>query len=561
MFTDNESFTVPLHTPVERRRIKSAILLREVASHAAARRGSLEKTKKNLDSGSDEHAHRGNGWLEDDAYKSDSSFTPSDYRPKRIHKDKENEKNWKAVQDGDNISDSSSTSGDSSTPAKQVVGGDEARNDKVEGDPWHQINATSEEKSASGSDISSFTPSDYKFDSFKFYQTLDGKWETKGKGKAQEYNSLGQDNGTEDGAGEDHAQKSRAEESHTDEDRLEEGHPEDHAGKEAYEGHEVNNGTIKNGTKHKVEKHNGIAPNYPVTAAHTNPAELTTAPSEASTTSTFTPSDYDPRKLNLNPTAFPIILTTPPTPPHLAILHHALRDKLSPLFARPSNPFTPTRADLLLLLPPCHPALGKPSSSTHHGRGHHQDNQDERNQGNDREVKEEEKEEEQGPDCPWPTYAELTSEGDARVKHHHHPDSGSADLLFCNNNNYNNASAGAKTGLGRFLPVPRLEGVVDPRLGELAMGTGAGTGMSGDDGSSSGGGGIPWEARAMAGERWDLHAERRIWEAWGRGGGWRLEDEVPGWDCVEGDAGEEAGGVGVGVGVRMARGLVGEEAA
>ncbi|KAG7285168.1 hypothetical protein NEMBOFW57_009789 [Staphylotrichum longicolle] len=428
LFSDNDSFKVPLHTPVERRRIKSAILLREVASHAAARRGSLEETKRNLDSGSDEHAHRGNGWLEDDGYKSDSSFTPSDYRPKRFHKDKENEKNWHAVQDDDNFSDSSSTSGDSSTPAKQVVVGDEARNDKVEEDPCHQINAISEEKSVSDcSDISSFTPSDYKFDSFKFYETLDGKWEAKGKGKAQEYNSHGQDNAAR-----------------------------------------RNVTQMKTARKKATQR---ITPEKKLTRDMSRPqppAEPTTAPSEASTTSTFTPSDYDPRKLNVNldPTPFPLIITTPPTSPHLATLHHALRDKLSPIFARPSNPFTPTRADLLLLLPSCHPALGKLSSSTHHGRGHHQDNQDGQNQDNGRvenEDEKEEEEEEQGPDCPWPTYAEFTSEGDARVKHHQHPDSGSADFLFGDNNN--NTSAGAQTSLGRFLPVPRLEGVVDPRLG------------------------------------------------------------------------------------------------
>ncbi|KAK4152023.1 hypothetical protein C8A00DRAFT_35289 [Chaetomidium leptoderma] len=144
--------------------------------------------------------------------------------------------------------------------------------------------------------------------------------------------------------------------------------------------------------------------------------------------------------------------------------------------------------------------------------------------------------------CPWPSIAELTSEGDGRIKHqhqnNHHNDIAMADMSL--------SSSGQ---LGRFLPVPRLQGVVDPRLGytpeEVAAWLGA----------ESEGGVVPWEVRMMVGERWDLHGEKRLWEVWGRGrgrGGLEGEGEVEeveeeGWDCL---------GEGL-VGVRMARGLVG----
>jgi hypothetical protein len=58
---------------------------------------------------------------------------------------------------------------------------------------------------------------------------------------------------------------------------------------------------------------------------------------------------------------------------------------------------------------------------------------------------------------------------------------------------------------------------------------------------------VRWEVRVMAGERWDLHEGRRIWEVWARGGGVRFEDEEDGWEVMEEGW----------VGVRMGRELVG----
>jgi hypothetical protein len=96
--------------------------------------------------------------------------------------------------------------------------------------------------------------------------------------------------------------------------------------------------------------------------------------------------------------------------------------------------------------------------------------------------------------------------------------------------------------LGRFLPVPRLRNTIDPRLGLTDEQVEC---LVRAHGVGSGGGVLPWEVRVMAGERWDLHAARRLWEVWRA----RFEDEEDGWDWLgEGQ-----------VGVQIARGLVGWE--
>ena len=92
----------------------------------------------------DGYTRNGQGWL-DDADDSDSSFTPSEYRPKRnAYAGKWKDENYAKVQD---------------TSYCEV------------------------QDSASQTD-SSFTPSEYKVDNFKFYKALDGKEQLMGKGKA-----------------------------------------------------------------------------------------------------------------------------------------------------------------------------------------------------------------------------------------------------------------------------------------------------------------------------------------------------------------------------------------
>jgi hypothetical protein len=100
----------------------------------------------------DDRTRNGQGWL-DNADDSDSSFTPSEYRPKRnAYAGKRRDENHTEVQ----------------------------------GTIYCEAH-----DSASQTD-SSFTPRDYKVDDFRFYKTLDGKEQLKGRGKAVERNH-GQD--------------------------------------------------------------------------------------------------------------------------------------------------------------------------------------------------------------------------------------------------------------------------------------------------------------------------------------------------------------------------------
>ena len=340
-----------------------------------------------------------------------------------------------------------------------------------------------------------------------------------------------------------------------------------------------------NAQRRRVVKDNR-EPNTPI------PQARVFTPSAAST---FTPSDYDPRKFNQHAQSADHIPTFPPPPlptvPQLATGPLSHRDGLSPFFAHPANPFTPTA----------------PGS--------------------------------QACDCDWPTVAELTSEGEGRIKrwdtttstttpqscfshpsnpsNPFHPDNADADteddanLPFPPDRTNTSTNTNTNTNLGRFLPLPRLRNVIDPRLDITTLpdltlfippcpsseapysndkNNDKDSGISNDDRISNGndndtahdnGNGtvngksgttpsLPWEVRAMAGERrWDLHGARRLWEVWG----WRFEDEEEGWDwlvggggCGCGGGGGEGGvvmgegegeGVGVGIGVVMALGVLG----
>jgi hypothetical protein len=139
------------YNPGSSSRACSAPFLRDIASHAAARRAQVKEGVVNTD----DHTRNGQGWLDDDAGDSDSSFTPSEYRPKR----------------------------------KTYAG---KRKDENHAEAYDNIHCDAQD-STSQTD-SSFTPSEYKVDNFKFYKTLDGKEHLNGKDKVEENHMLhGQD--------------------------------------------------------------------------------------------------------------------------------------------------------------------------------------------------------------------------------------------------------------------------------------------------------------------------------------------------------------------------------
>ena len=423
-FSYQQDSTLPARGAAGHERGRYAAILWEIATHAAIRRGRLAGGINN-DNSNDGRTHTDNAGMEEEAYDSDSSFTPSDYRPKRKTARASGgggPSTWSfpttrfrdAPKEGEagGLAASSGVFTTATTcPTAPAAGGDDKGNSNGNSNAKLEGNLADDD-TASNSGGSTSTSSDYTLDTPKLYPTLDGTLEPKGKGKV------------------------------------------------------------------------------PPSPSHTPANEAANPPSSCpSSISTFTPSDYDPRKLALKPKP-PVPNPTPPRVPPLATLHLAHRDNLSPFFAHASNPFTPSTAP---------------------------------------------------PECPWPTYAEYTSEGDQRV--HRDRDNGHGDASnmasteaanFTSTRSY--SAGGVGTGMGirmglgmarRFLPVPRLAGRADPRLardGEKVEGY------------------IPWEKRMMAGERWDLHRERRIFEVWARGGGMRFKDEEAGWDClVEGE------GVGVGM--------------
>lgn len=427
--------TLPARGAAGRKRGRYASILWDIAAHAAIRRGRIIEGITNGNS-NDGCTRTDNEGMEEEAYDSDDSFTPSDYRPKR-----KTARAWGGggpstwvfpptrfsdTPEEDEAGELAATGGvfmTATTCSTAPAAGDDNKgnengngngNGKLEGD-------LADEDTASNSGASTSTLSDYTLDTAKLYPTLDGTLEPKGKGKV---------------------------------------------------------------------------PSSP-SPSHAPANEAARPPSPApSSISTFTPSDYDPRKLKLKESNPP--LPTPPQVPTLATLHLTHRDNLSPFFAHAANPFTPSTAP---------------------------------------------------PECPWPTYAEYTSEGDQRIHHYHPNRDGHADpfnMKFIDETIHTRAysAGGVGTGMGitmgqgmarRFLPVPRLAGTADPRLvkdREFVEGY------------------IPWEKRMMAGERWDLHGERRIYEVWARGGRVRFEDEEDGWDWLE-----EGKAVGVGMARELIKGL------
>ena len=425
-FSYQQDSTLPARGAAEHERGRFATILWEIAAHAAIRRGRITEGINNGNS-KDGYTRTDNEWMEEEAYDSDDSFTPSDYRPKRntarawggggpstwsfipTHfRDRPEEHEAGGLAASGGVFTTATTC--STAPAAEGDDkGNSNGNGKLEGD-------LAAEDTASNSGASSSTSSDYTLDTPKLYPTLDGTLEPKGKGK--------------------------------------------------------------------------VPPSPSPSPSHTPANEAANPPSPApSSISTFTPSDYDPRKLKLKESNPPVPI--PPQVPVLATLHLTHHGNLSPFFAHASNPFTPSTAP---------------------------------------------------PECPWPTYAEYTSEGDQRIHHYHPNRDGHADPFnMTSTDSY--SAGGVGTGIGitmgqgmarRFLPVPRLAGRADPRLvGDREVVEGY----------------IPWEKRMMAGERWDLHGERRIYEVWARGGRVRFEDEEVGWDWLE-------DGQGVGVGVGMAKELV-----
>ncbi|KAK3304361.1 uncharacterized protein B0T15DRAFT_494826 [Chaetomium strumarium] len=180
------------------------------------------------------------------------------------------------------------------------------------------------------------------------------------------------------------------------------------------------------------------------------------------------------------------------------------------------------------------------------------------------------------PECDWPSYAEYTSEGDARVRQRtpkvkvtitvtspgrttttaelaqgpvcprRQPRGGGGGGGHCHQPR--NSLHDGETLLGRFLPVPRLRAAIDPRLGLAPDEVASYVAREGS------GGRIPWEVRAMVPDRWDFHRERRVSDAWDRGyAGARAWGGSPFWDMVEEEHGGELAGL------RIVRELLGDD--
>lgn len=434
-------------------RTRSAPFLRAIASHAAARRVGWEGEGISGEGCT-------NNWsvgVEDGGEDSDSSFTPSDYRPKRTSNlTRGRDERYDGAQDDASQSDSSFTSsGHWAKPNADSGGRRDERHRQVCDD-------------ASVTD-SSFTPSDYRVDNFRYYTAGDN----------EEKGSTGSHEGP-------------CEYRHTRDDKG----------------------------NHQAE-------------SSSNNSSSSGRRDDSLRDVAFTPGHYNPHTNKVEYAHGP-----PPVyrSPVLATLSLAQADGLSALFAQPNNPFTPFAPNTTAA-------------------------------------------------CDWPSAAELTSEGDGRIKrwdgdcthalvaatvpHAPHPHTDTDMNTYTCDAFYpmtiplppgftTNTTTSTTTtmmtadklretkqpppNLGRFLPVPRLREKVDPRLGYTAQEVAWLV-------AGNGGQALPWEAREMAGERWDLHGGRRIWEVWARGGGVRFEDEVDGWDLLaEGE-----------VGVRMGRALVDEQ--
>ncbi|KAK4101089.1 hypothetical protein N658DRAFT_534164 [Parathielavia hyrcaniae] len=489
-------------------RARSAEFLRQIVSHAALRRGLLQEE------GGPKPEKTGNShcWFEDDAYDSDSSFTPSEYSPK---KREEECHDYRMVRNYTTQLASPFTMAGTGWESQVVSDAQASINGIVHGSfNQHRGNDEANNES-SDSEATRFPPSDYTFDRPKFYMTLDGKLELKGKEKAADVHSHVQ------GHAEPESTQPNADEAVSD--------TSDRCGRPDCSSLGDKNKTNEDNESNQAEKHS-----TPVKPNHTAPDRSST--STPSSSSTFTPSNYNPRKLAPNTWTqtqnWTKLQLKPPSsspldPPALATLPLTHRDGHSAVLARPNNPFTP-------------------ASPENHSP----------------------------PACDWPTTAELTSEGDSRIKrcdpvtsttsssaspssgyyshaytysdyfsiddlnnqyHHHHHHHFFPDTYPPDNTCTYPPDTPTPTiptpeetttigvTLGRFLPVPRLRNELDARLGldlGLALAPHDTDALTlllarGCDSSGSGGAGLlPWEVRRMVGERWDLHADRRIWEVW-----------------------------------------------
>ncbi|KAK4151023.1 hypothetical protein C8A00DRAFT_36330, partial [Chaetomidium leptoderma] len=198
----------------------------------------------------EDDAH-GEGWFEDDAYDSDSSFTPSDYQPKRnTNKAKRREVvNQYGAQEYFGQFDSSFTPSDYYRGEPNDIMGryEDMGGNVAEGHFGYGLHTED------NNHTDSFMPSGGEVHNPKFYMTLDGREEPKGKGKDEGYTQQHVQNHTQ------------PEDPYTTEDNASYNY--------YYESEQHNNYSFQTTTKPNNHTHS-----YP------------TGPSEAASTST--PSDY-----------------------------------------------------------------------------------------------------------------------------------------------------------------------------------------------------------------------------------------------------------------------------
>ncbi|EAQ83757.1 predicted protein [Chaetomium globosum CBS 148.51] len=416
-------------------RASSAAILREVAAHAAFRHGSVDGNTQITTNG----AHHGHNLLDDEDYDSDSSFTPSDYRPQHgmsKGKPKAPYKTWCGHNVASNFFTPINFTDDPTIAA-------EAENRATDRDEGHVVldqNGHNKREQINCED-------DTGLDKLELDGAPAGKGEANGKGKEEGYAKGIQLN-------------VQNEDTHV---RMEEGDN----GPDIEESSAQPPGlTVEDNRRRKVP----------------NPHAQVFTPSAAST---FTPSDYNPCKFNQHtpsPGNIPMNPPPPPAAPQLATAPLSHRDGLSPFFSHPANPFTPTA-----------PGLPAPDS-----------------------------------DCDWPTVAELTSEGEGRIKRwdtNSNPNTNTTTPRSSfshptptdpNNNtdHLDTTTSLPNPSLGRFLPLPRLRNTIDPRLDFTPTANNNNPNNPPNEADADATPSpLPWEVRAMAGERrWDLHGARRLWE-------------------------------------------------
>ncbi|KAK3293205.1 uncharacterized protein B0H64DRAFT_465302, partial [Chaetomium fimeti] len=466
-----DRLTVPVlhpHHETGHQRTRSVTMLREVAAHAAIRHGNVHGETQGRTDGT----YHKQSWLGDDDYDSDSSFTPSEYRPRYGMEKGEvrEEAAYEASRSRTVAVDFFTSDAPTNDPATITEVGNGGTN-RDEGDFVFESNGDKEAGSerTDFNDGAGLTRSDDELDNLGFDWTLTGKMEGDGRGKEEEH---AKDNQIRLHSGDTHAME------------------------------EEERGNGPDTEDDKVHRRQAAEDK-----SQPNALSPYARPFTPSAASTFTPSDYDPCKLNQHTPSFDNSTTPPPPPaaPQLATRPLSHRDGLSPFFAHAANPFTPR------------PGPGPPAC-----------------------------------DCDWPTVAELTSEGEGRIKRWDTtttttiitttatttPQSTSSKPSHPSDTNPNpNPNATylptiplppfttttipfttpftipptpipqplPPPNLRRYLPLPRLRNIIDPRLNLTPSEAEA---LARDNGGT-----VPWEVRAVAGERrWDLHAERRLWE-------------------------------------------------